>query len=309
MKINRSHVQGAIAGALVGAALLISPIATFAARTGMIALSGLTFANQSLQVNLPAPVLSINAATTTYGSVSNGTIAFAVTGLDGNGETIPSSALATSTALNGAGYTLTWPAVQGAISYRVYFSTSTSPSTQTFVQYFNATTTGQFTFLSTSSPVFISTGISASNTAYVTSLPLAGNAWINSGKIAIGTTTQSISQVTIASSTAPQLSITDVGSSGWAFRALSGTISIASTTPTGVTSGPAALSMTTNGYVSFGTTTTAGNLNLSTSGSSQGSTTINGGRLQFDVANAQGAHSCVMLNGTAWIVNPGTCTR
>ncbi len=303
MKINRDFLKGVAIGLTV---VVLSPLVALAARTAAPVLTGL-FSSSTLSINLPAPSISLGSATTSYGSVYNGTIYFAVTALDGVGETVPSQLLGTSTALNGAGWNITWTPVQGASGYRVYYSTSTP---QAMIQYFTATTSNQFTFLSTSSPtVYIPGGINQTNSAYVINIASAGNSWVNGGKVAIGTTTQSVSQVTIASSTAPQLSITDVGSAGWAFRALSGTISIASTTPTGVTGGPAALSINTNGYASFGTTTTSGNLNLSTSGSSAGSTTITGGKLQFDVANAQGAHSCVMINGIVILVNPSPCTR
>ncbi len=185
MRFYRDIIQGIVIG--LALAVLV-PAATFAARTGTFLLSDLTFSSAQLQVNLPAPILSINPATTT-GSVSNGTIAFAVTALDGVGETIPSAALATSSTLNSAGYIITWPAVTGAIGYRVYFSTSTSPSQQSFTQYFTATTTGRYTFQSTTSPTFIPAGIPVVNTAYVVNFASSTNSWINGGKLGIGTTT------------------------------------------------------------------------------------------------------------------------
>lgn len=200
MKTIRQRIEGIVAGLLLAAVLL--PIVSMAARVTIPVFTGLTLTS-TLNVNLVAPSIVMGTATTTYGSVSTGTIAFTITALDGSGgESLPVNSVATSSILNGAGYALTWASVQGATAYRVYFSTSTSPSTQTFTQYFLATTSNQFTFLSTSTPVFVS-GLPTSNGAYVVKLPSSGSAWINSGLFAFGSSTPVATlQVTATSSNA-----------------------------------------------------------------------------------------------------------
>lgn len=181
MKINRHHLQGVAIGLALIAAI---PLVAFAARTAAPVLTGL-FTSNTLSITLPTPSISLGNATTT-GSLYSATLYFSVTALDGVGETLPSPIVASSTPDNAHGYNVSWTPVVGAVGYRVYFSTSTP---QGFTQYFTATTTNQYTFTSTSSPVFIPAGINATNSAYVANLSYNGNSWLNGGALAIGTTT------------------------------------------------------------------------------------------------------------------------
>lgn len=174
-------------GSLIGVLVLLasSPLVAMAARTAAPVLTGI-FPSTLLSITLPSPSsFSLGQATTT-GSLYASTLYFAVTALDGVGETVPSTALGTTTVDQAHGYVLTWVPTPGAFSYRVYFSTSTP---QAFTQYFTATTTGQYTFTSTSSPTYVAAGIPTAGTAYVDNFVSNGNSWLNSGAFAIGTTT------------------------------------------------------------------------------------------------------------------------
>jgi hypothetical protein len=168
--MNRDHIKGAIVGALAVAILV--PLATFAARTATPLVASLFPANQ-VYANLPAPVLSLPAApgpNVNPGlSTSTTPLSFVVTATDGQGETVVSNVVATTTAASST-LQLTWPAVTGAQGYNVYFSTSSPASSPQFLQRFAATSTSgtpnaYYTLTSTSSPVFV-TGLPTSNTAY-----------------------------------------------------------------------------------------------------------------------------------------------
>lgn len=185
MKLNRQHIEGALAGALIGSLML--PMLALAARTAVPIISGLF--PTALNVNMVAPTISLGNSTTTGSVYSNGGAAlyFAVTVLDGaGGESSPSNLMASSTGDQAHGWNLTWTATQGAKAYRVYFSTSTP---QAMVQYFNSTTTNAYTFTSTSSPVFIPAGIPVTNTAYSINISSTANSWLLGGKVGIGTST------------------------------------------------------------------------------------------------------------------------
>lgn len=175
-------------GALIGSVL--SPLAAFAARTAAPVLTGL-FPSTQLAVNLPTPVLSLPNARGAGSIGAGSSLYFSVTALDGVGESLPSSAIGT-TSVQSSALQLTWPPVAGAYSYRVYFSTTTP---QALTQYFTSTTTATgvanpyYTFTSTSSPTYASTGVPTSNTAYVANLLANGNSWLNGGAFNVGTTT------------------------------------------------------------------------------------------------------------------------
>ncbi len=256
MKINRYHVQGAIVGLALAA---LVPLASFAARTAAPILTGL-FPSTTLSVNLPPPSISIGTATTTYGSVSNGTIYFEVTALDGVGESFASQLIGTTTLLNGAGWNITWTAIQGASAYRVYFSTSTP---QTLTQYFNATTSSQYTFLSTSTPVFVANNPTA-NTAYVVNFSSAGRSWLNGGTFLVGTTTYWAAQQSIATSTAPQLLLTDTSNNAWSFRSVGGALFLATSTAS-ATSSTSMFSLSSVGVATFNNNVTITTANTATS--------------------------------------------
>lgn len=78
-----------------------------------------------------------------------------------------------------------------------------------------------------------------------------------SSLFAFGTTTSQIFQLTIGSSTVPQLSLSDsAGIAQWVFRNAGGNLYLATTTPQGLaTSSPSALTILNNGNVGIGTTT------------------------------------------------------
>lgn len=195
MKFTRQHLEGVVLGL---ALLALVPVVSYAARTAIPLITGLF--PTVLNVNVPAPIDAM-AVDPRPGSLtpSANALYVEVTALDGVGETIGGPLLGTTTIANSS-LQITWPQVIGAFGYRVYFSTST---TQAFTQYFNATTTDRFTMTSTSSPIFIPTGIPATNTAYVVNLSSTGNSWLNGGKIALGTTTiPSSITMSVGSSTA-----------------------------------------------------------------------------------------------------------
>lgn len=185
MKINRHHLQGVA----IGLALIATvPLVAFAARTAVPLVSSL-FPNSSIYVNMTNPVVSLPTAPAT-GSLTVGTVYFAVTALDGQGESINGNLVGTTTTASGA-LQLTWPAVPGAFGYRVYFSTSTP---LTLTQYFAATSTNlvpnnYYTFTSTSSPTFIAGGQPANNTAFGAIINGVGNSFLLGGAVAIGTST------------------------------------------------------------------------------------------------------------------------
>lgn len=180
MKFNLKDI---LTGALITAMVL--PFAVFAARTAAPVLTGL-FPSTTLSVNLPSPVLSLGNSTTTGSVYSNGGAAlyFQVTALDGVGETVGSQLLGTTTLNEAHGWQLTWSAIQGAIAYRVYFSTST-PMTMT--QYFTATTTSSYSFTSTSTPTYAPNGPPSTTGAFAVNFSVSGNSWVNGGNIGVGT--------------------------------------------------------------------------------------------------------------------------
>lgn len=184
MKITRRHVGGALASI---ALMSLLPIMAFAARTATVVTSLIPGSNFS--VNLTAPTVALSSATTSGTVYSNGgnTMYFAVAALDGaGGQTVVSNLLGTSTLNQAHGWNITWTNATGSSAYRVYFSTSTP---QALTQYFNATTTGKYSFQSTSSPVYIPAGPPATNTAYTLNLVGSGTSWVNGGSFGVGTTT------------------------------------------------------------------------------------------------------------------------
>lgn len=181
MKLDLKSV---VAGSLVTLALI--PAIVFGARTAAPVLTGL-FQSTTLSVALPVPSSFALPNATTTGSVNAGYLAFSVTAIDGVGESLPSVALATTSADNAHAYNLRWNAVPGASAYRIYFSTSSSP--QSFTQYFLATTSNQYTFTATTSPTFIPAGIPSTNGAFSAIFNSSGPSWVLGGSMGIGTST------------------------------------------------------------------------------------------------------------------------
>lgn len=237
-------MKNKIIALLAGLALVAYiPAMSFAARTAAPNLTGL-FPSSTLSVNLPTPSnFSIGLSTTTGSVFSNGgnALYFEVVALDGAGGLSGATTLiGTSTVDQAHGWQLTWNAVQGATGYRVYFSTSTP---QTVTQYFTATSTNNapntyYTFTSTSSPTFVASPPS-SVTGYVVNLNSVGNSWMTGGMFAIGSSTPQVGQVSISTSTAPQLSFYDMKNvTGWSFRSVANTFYISTSSPTATSSNP-----------------------------------------------------------------------
>lgn len=196
----KNQLKYTILGAVIGS--LLGPALVFGARTAAPVLTGL-FTSSTLSIALTPPTISLGSNGTTTGSVTAGTVAFAVTALDGVGESVPGNAVATSSVNTAHGYIISWSPVVGATSYRIYFATSTGSVTSGYVQYFTATTSSQFAFTSTSSPTYIPAGIPSSNSAYAVNLLANGVSWLNGGAVLVGTTTAKTNMsLTVATTTA-----------------------------------------------------------------------------------------------------------
>ncbi len=199
------------------AALIVLSLsnAAFADRVATTVITNLSSAlSPVLSQNLAVPVASLPVATTT-GSVSVGTIYFEVVATDGTGgTTIGSNLLATTTVYNSAAYNLTWPAIQGAAGYRIYFSTTTPVA---LTQYFNSTstigTTMAYNFTSTSSPVFVPTGLPVTNTGYVIKVLPNGQSFFDGGNLAVGTTTP-VANFQVAGTATTSTTTAEIGASG-----------------------------------------------------------------------------------------------
>lgn len=131
----------------------------------------------------------------------------------------------------------------------------------------------------------------------------------------IGTTTP-MWNLQIASSTAPQLSLSDAGTNIWNMRVMSdGSLAIGTSSPTTfATSTPSALILNSTGApsLSIGSSTPTisainGLLTLGSNGAG-GTTTVSMGKFQFDTYNTAGTRSCVMLVGTTLTAIAGACT-
>lgn len=133
----------------------------------------------------------------------------------------------------------------------------------------------------------------------------------------IGTTTQTnISQLTVASSTASQFSLSaGIGIPQWTMRNAGGNLYFATTTVAGTaTTSTAALEIKSSGVPSLivGTSTPSsvsnGMMVLGT-GSPNASTTIQMGKIQFDGYSSSGTRQCVFWTGSAWGSVNGACTQ
>ena len=142
-------------------------------------------------------VASSSNATAASGLASSTKYYFAVSALDGTGTTTMSNQLsfttdASTTQPRPEDITIKWVNVTGATGYAVYFSTTTP----TLDQYFLATTTGQFTF-STSTGSIAGTYTKDDSTAFSTLINPQGTSYFNGAN---GTAT-----TTMASSTALEI--------------------------------------------------------------------------------------------------------
>lgn len=187
MKITRQHIEGFAVGIALIAAI---PFLAFAARTATPLVTSL-FPSNLVYVNMAPPVVSLPTAPGSGSLTAGGTIYFLVTALDGQGETTGGNYVGTTTIASSA-LQLTWPAVNGATGYRVYYSTSTPAVGPQFLQYDAATSTGSvpnlyFTMTATSSPTAYVATQPTSNTAYGVKLNSTGSSYIVGGSLGIST--------------------------------------------------------------------------------------------------------------------------
>lgn len=167
----------------------------------------------------------------------------------------------------------------------------------------------------------ISSGSGGGNSKFATStgtyLGITPNGGTNVN-LGIGTTTP-VFPGEFASSSVPQLDLENPGGATNAKHMIlgnngQGIFTVGTTSDTTFTSTSTALSLNTNspGSLSVGSTTpTFSAVNgLATFGSNgaNGSTTISMGKLQFDGYNSAGSRNCVMLIGSALVVQSGACT-
>lgn len=84
-----------------------------------------TVANVVLHAK-PAPVANTLTTSTTGGTLAAGTYYYKVSAVDNSGETLPSNELSVTTTGTTSSNTLSWSAVSGATSYKVYRGTATN---------------------------------------------------------------------------------------------------------------------------------------------------------------------------------------
>lgn len=142
-------------------------------------------------------IASTSNPTAASGLASSTTYYFAVSALDGNGTTTMSNIQsfttdASTTQPKPEDITITWANVAGATGYAVFFSTSTP----TLDQYFLATTTGQYTF-ATSSASKTGSYSKDDTTAFSTLINPQGTSYINGNNGTATTTMASTSALEI----------------------------------------------------------------------------------------------------------------
>lgn len=227
----RNHIVGKVSwvGLLAVVVLLCSWAAAHASFINTIV------SVPNLSVNLSAPTIALSAAPTSVsaGMFGGAPLYFQVTSLDGTGaETSGSNVIATTTVASST-LNLSWTAVPGATTYRVYYATSSVATDMK--QYFTATTSNQYNFTSTSSPTFV-TGIPTTNSAYAIKIIANGSSWANGGNTGFGTSTPS-APVTAASASSPQFALSDnSGGALWTIRAIGPSFYIATSTASATSS-------------------------------------------------------------------------
>jgi hypothetical protein len=112
-------------------------------------LTGVPAKQQDLQdyqttPNLSSPSGVTATPSTTGGSLAAGTYYYEVTAINGNGETLPSSEVSATTTGTTGSVALSWTAVPGATSYKVYRDTTSGNETTGTTELVNSTTTASF---------------------------------------------------------------------------------------------------------------------------------------------------------------------
>lgn len=132
------------------------------------------------------------------------------------------------------------------------------------------------------------------------------------GLFGFGTTTPNLSFLTIASSTAPQLSLSaGAGIPQWTFRNAGGNLYLSTTTLAGTaTSTPAALTLQPGSTaLGIASTTFSGMLGLGPS-TSNGSSTVAAGKFQVDGYTSNGVRYCAFFNNAGvWATSTGACNQ
>ncbi|GEM_PF-6663697 len=144
--------------------------------------------SKDVGVGIPTPGIPNLVASSSGGSLATGTYYYKITALDGVGETAGGTeASAAVTGPNGS-VAISWTAVPGATSYRIYRGTSAG---------------GENVYYTTTGTSFTDTGAAgtsgsppATTSAYINRLAAAGNSWLMGGNLGIGAKTK-LSKLTI----------------------------------------------------------------------------------------------------------------
>ncbi len=143
--------------------------------------------NGALTQGMEIPTAPTGTPSASGGSIPDGTYYYIITALNGSGETVQGIESNSQTVSGGSGngsVALTWTAVPGASSYKIYRTTVSM--TYTDPSLVGTSSTNSFTD-TVASP---STGLPPSiTTAYVNSINPTSTSWITGGNVGIGTTT------------------------------------------------------------------------------------------------------------------------
>ena len=160
----------------------------------------------SFGLPLSTPIIN-TVSTSTGGTLASSTaFRFEVDATDGVGSTTPSAevdSVATPYGTAVASVIVNWYQPTNAFATRIYFATSTGNATldasTPFTQYFVATTSGQYTF-STSTGALTGSPVSQT-TAYSSKINPLGVSYLLGGGLGVGTSTVQDNGINIASST------------------------------------------------------------------------------------------------------------
>ncbi len=137
--------------------------------------------NGNANLGMTTPV-SVSARSIDTGSLSAGTYYYKVTASNGTSETLSSEeTFTTIDGIDTRGAVISWAAVPGATSYRVYKGTSSN---------------GQNTYFTTTGTTYTDSGASGTagtipttSTGYINRFSINGDSWVTSGNFGVGTRT------------------------------------------------------------------------------------------------------------------------